>query len=87
MKLSTVVRASVVTWALLIVGVVPAIAATVTVGNVDIVVKKKGLTTGPNTKKPCLDSTGKPIPGQFHPYCGTGQSTTVNSSRSNIKNN
>ncbi|MGD0143043.1 MAG: hypothetical protein ABSC92_07780 [Rhizomicrobium sp.] len=93
MKLSSILCASIVTLAAIAMSAVcttPANAAAAT-GFIKATAKNYGLTTGPdtghNTAKPCLAPDGQPIPNRFQPNCAEFQATTVNSSRSNIKNN
>ena len=103
MKLSSIVCASIVTLAAIAaVGVAPTLAASNPVGNVapqhqgdarvsseldNVAGEQTAPNTGHNTTKPCLNPNGKPIPGRFQPNCAAFQSTDMNSSRSNIKNN
>jgi hypothetical protein len=74
MKLSSIVCASIVTLAAIAMSAEGAFAAASVQNNSKSNVKYNGTTPGPNANKPC-------------PLCGEAQATTVNSSRSNIRNN
>jgi hypothetical protein len=85
MKLSPILCASIVAFAALVVSANGVFAASYSTTKSNV--KTSGVVTAPNAgPKPCFYLKGGKPSGTVEP-CPAGQSTSVNSSRSNIRNN